>query len=127
MLRKINPDGSIITLDIVSSALTREYIEKIMRDAMVFIVENITHEALNAFFAENSQISDVQINKTVQIDPETGAHNIIENEIVSDLSDYCIAGPITDRRDGTWQVIMGKRTEYEETIDTLMTQIILAQ
>ena len=31
-----------------------------------------------------------------------------------DQSEYCLAGPITDHRDGTFSVIMGKKTELEE-------------
>lgn len=31
-----------------------------------------------------------------------------------DQSDYCLAGPITDNRDGTVTVVMGKKTELEE-------------
>ena len=31
-----------------------------------------------------------------------------------DQSEYCFAGPITDHRDGTFSVVMGKKTELEE-------------
>ena len=31
-----------------------------------------------------------------------------------DQSEYCLAGPITDHRDGTFSVVMGKKTELEE-------------
>ena len=31
-----------------------------------------------------------------------------------DQSEYCFAGPITEHRDGTFSVVMGKQTELEE-------------
>lgn len=33
-----------------------------------------------------------------------------------DNSDYCVAGPITDHRDGTLTVKMGKYTQLEEAL-----------
>lgn len=33
-----------------------------------------------------------------------------------DNADYCVAGPITDHRDGTLTVKMGKYTQLEEAL-----------
>ena len=37
-----------------------------------------------------------------------------------DNFDYCIAGPVTDNRDGTMTVKMGKLTELEEAYEMLL-------
>ena len=37
-----------------------------------------------------------------------------------DNSDYCVAGPITDNRDGTMTVKMGKLNELEEAYEILL-------
>lgn len=49
-----------------------------------------------------------------------------------DNSDYCVAGSITDNRDGTITAMMGRRTELEEAIAAkedaeLAAQILLGE
>ena len=46
--------------------------------------------------------------------------NVIEEEIVYDNSDYCVAGDITDHRDGRISIKMGKLTELEEAYELLL-------
>lgn len=51
---------------------------------------------------------------------------IIPEPIVRDNSEFCIAGPITDHRNGTVTVKMGKPTQVENqqiTIDSLQNQL----
>ncbi len=44
-----------------------------------------------------------------------------------DQSEYCFAGPITDHRDGTFSVIVGKKTPFElerEAKEQLMLELL---
>lgn len=48
--------------------------------------------------------------------------------LTEDLADYCIFGDVIDHRDGTVTVCMGKKTDaeiYQETIDTLLLEILI--
>ncbi len=49
------------------------------------------------------------------IDPET--HEPVHEEF--DNSDYCVAGDITDHRDGAISVVMGRETDLEEAYELL--------
>lgn len=50
-------------------------------------------------------------------DPETG--ETVEQLSEIDMSDFCVAGPITDNRDGTVTVKMGKKTDGEMLAELL--------
>lgn len=50
-------------------------------------------------------------------DPETG-ETIPAPE--TDMSDFCVAGPIVDNRDGTVTVKMGKLTDLEEAYEIML-------
>lgn len=74
-------------------------------------------------------IVQCDINQEMQVDEEgntildeLGNPIMIENVITEefDNSDYSIAGPITDYRDGTIAVTMGKLTELEEAYELLL-------
>ena len=49
---------------------------------------------------------------------EDGSIAIVQEEY--DNSDYCVAGPITDNRDGTMIIKMGKLTELAEAYEMLL-------
>ena len=100
----IRNKNTLETLDILSSEKNRAYMMESMRDVMRFVVES-TYETVLAFFANGVELEDVQ-----EVD---GA------EVITPLSEYCIAGDITDHRDGTFTVIMGAKTVYEKRIDEL--------
>lgn len=40
-------------------------------------------------------------------------YDIVEQTVETDMSDFCVAGSITDNRDGTVTVKMGKKTDGE--------------
>lgn len=46
-------------------------------------------------------------------------YDIVEQTEEYDNSDYCVAGDITDHRDGTFTVKMGKLTELEEAYEMM--------
>lgn len=55
---------------------------------------------------------------------EDGNGNLIApRDIEYDNSDFCISGPITDNRDGTVTVKMGKPTEIEELRSKLVNAV----
>ena len=47
---------------------------------------------------------------------DRGGETIIPKATTFDNSEFCIAGPITDHRDGTVSIKMGKLTDLEETL-----------
>lgn len=51
-------------------------------------------------------------------DPETG-EMVTPEAVTYDNSDYCVAGDITDHRDGTVTVKMGRLTALEETLELI--------
>lgn len=42
-----------------------------------------------------------------------------DQPIETDKSAYCLSGPITDRRNGTCSIVMGKPTELERMIEII--------
>lgn len=77
------------------------------------ITLEIDHETANALFVDGLVWSIVQEHKVATYD-DTGEQNgfqIVTEEY--DNSDYNMAGSITDNRDGTMTIKMGKKTEYE--------------
>lgn len=49
-----------------------------------------------------------------------GEETETEKTVEYDNSDYCVAGDITDHRDGTITIKMGKLTELEEAYELLL-------
>lgn len=72
---------------------------------MVFVTHNSDYAVIEACFSDGAEYRD-----EITVDGNT---------VSTDLSNYCVAGHITDNRDGTFTVIMGKKTEYELTIEQL--------
>lgn len=64
-------------------------------------------------FVDNAQYAQVWDSITTEVD-EVGNEVETVVEESRDLSEWCIAGEIIDRRDGTVCVLMGKLTEIEE-------------
>ena len=102
---------------------TRADVFGVSRDAMLFCVEGQTYESVKALFADDAQYGDTvqQITYETVTDEESGEQTVNEvtNEVVTDLSEFCIAGDITDKRDGTFTVVMGKKSDSEIEIENL--------
>ena len=90
------------TLELLSSKSGGAYVSGVYRDVISFKVKS-TYEEIKAFFADGVSLEAVQ----------TITEGETKKEMVTDYSDYCIAGDITDHRDGTFTVIMGAKTEDE--------------
>lgn len=71
----------------------------------------MTYEQAKALFADNAPWSIVQEFGPVQ---QADGSTITPEPVVYDNADYCMAGPITDYRDGTIGIKMGKHTELEK-------------
>ena len=77
------------------------------------ITLEIDHETANTLFVDGLVWSIVQEHKVATYD-ETGEQNGFQTVTEEyDNSDYDMAGSITDNRDGTMTIKMGKKTEYE--------------
>lgn len=102
---------------------TRADMGGVSREAMLFCVEGLTHAQVAALFAADAAYCDVTptTRQEVTTDEETGVQTVTEvaDEVVTDLSEYCIAGDITDKRDGTFTVVMGKKSDSEIAIEAL--------
>ena len=74
----------------------------------------MTHAAAVQMFVDGLSWSIVQ-RDTVPVYDTDGNHTGETEEQVQewDNADYCVAGPITDNRDGTITAKMGKKTEVE--------------
>ena len=74
----------------------------------------MTHDEAAALLPDNTPWSIVQRDTVDKLDEQgqpTGETEEVVNEY--DNSDYCLAGDITDYRDGTVSIKMGKPTEAE--------------
>ena len=78
------------------------------------ITLEMTHETAVSLFVDGVAWSIVYREKTMLPSAED-ANTLEEQETteVYDNSDYCVAGSITDNRDGSLTVMMGKKTELE--------------
>lgn len=78
------------------------------------ITLTMTHDEAAQLFVDGLSWSIVQ-RDTVPVYDESGNPTGETTEQVQewDNSDYCVAGPITDNRDGTCTCKMGKKTEVE--------------
>ena len=78
------------------------------------ITLTMTHDAAAALLLDNTPWSIVQ-RETVDVLDEQGQPTGDAKEVVNeyDNSEYSIAGDITDHRDGTVSIKMGKPTETE--------------
>ena len=83
------------------------------RDTKAITLE-MTHDQAVSLFVDGLAWSIKQVN-TYPVFDEQGQHTgetTTETQIF-DNSDYCVAGSITDNRDGTVTCMMGKPTETE--------------
>ena len=78
------------------------------------ITLEMDYETANALFVDGLVWSIVQEYRVATYDNETGEQNGTKPVTEEyDNSDYNMAGSITDNRNGTITVKMGKKTEYE--------------
>lgn len=72
---------------------------------------------LNMTYAQAAEIfvGDLEWSLVQQHDAYTDADGnpVMPDPVETDYSDYCVAGPITDNRDGTITAKMGKLTDAE--------------
>lgn len=91
------------------------------RESKIIQLE-MTYEQAKELFIDNVAWNIVQEN-TVQhneVDEDGEVKLVEEVEVESyDNSEYCIAGSITDHRDGTVTVKMGKLTDLEEAYEIM--------
>lgn len=86
----------------------------------------LTFEQMQQLFPANGRISWATVEQITEyvartdedgntVTDEEGAPIMdpVTHERVTDKSDYCLCGPITDNRDGTYTVKMGKRLADE--------------
>lgn len=92
-------------IEIKSSQLRNAFIHGQNRVSMQFYIENVPYNEIVDLFHDNVQYEDVSIGVL-----EEGRS---PEEIATDLSEYCVAGDITDHRNGTISVVMGKQTTEE--------------
>ena len=74
----------------------------------------MTHAAAAQLFVDGLIWSIVQRDTVPVYDTDGNPTGETEEQVQEwDNSDYCVAGPITDNRDGTITAKMGKKTEVE--------------
>ena len=74
----------------------------------------MTHAAAVQLFVDGLSWSIVQRDTVPVYDTDGNPTGATEEQVQEwDNSDYCVAGPITDNRDGTCTCKMGKKTEVE--------------
>ena len=80
------------------------------------ITLEMSHDEANEIFVDNLEWSIiVQADTYVDENGET----VTPDPEEYDNSDYCVAGSITDHRNGTLTVKMGKLTDLEETLSLI--------
>ena len=85
------------------------------REAMVINAVMTYQEAAELFVNDAEWFTVIQPNGRTDENGET----IIPDPTTHDQSEYCVAGDITDHRDGTLTIKMGKLTDLEETLDII--------
>ena len=81
----------------------------------------MSHDAAAALLPSGTPWSIVQRDTVDKLDEEgqpTGETEVVVTE--TDMSGYCLAGEITDYRDGSVSVKMGKRTETESAVGAMV-------
>ena len=80
------------------------------------IVGAMTHEQAATMFKNGAAWSVIK-EPAAYVDKE--GNTITPDPVEVDYSEYCVAGDITDHRDGTCTIKMGKMTELEEAYELL--------
>lgn len=81
----------------------------------------MSHDQVAALLPDNTPWSIVQRDTVDVLDEQgkpTGETEVVVTE--TDMSEYCLAGEITDYRDGSVSVKMGKRTETESAVGAMV-------
>lgn len=81
----------------------------------------MSHDEAAALLPSGTPWSIVQRDTVDKLDEEgqpTGETEVVVTE--TDMSEYCLAGEITDYRDGSVSVKMGKRTETESAVGAMV-------
>lgn len=95
--------------------------------------ENITYEFLNQLFSDGTQIIKREIKTYIEsvlvkeaTETEEAVYEDEEKTETKDypLTDYVVAGDIIDKRDGTFIVYMGQKTEAE-ILNEEMAELLL--
>lgn len=86
----------------------------------IFETQKKNTSGLPLFYDPNGE----ETTKPTHVDPTTGiwvpnTPVLVEASEEYDHSDFCFAGDITDHRDGTLSVKMGKKTDLEEAYEML--------
>lgn len=88
------------------------------RDSLEITVLNKTYEKIKVLFVDGVHM--ILREPQAQYDPQTGeplfddAGQPVTKLIDYDKAEYCVAGDIIDKRDGTFVVYMGTKTEAEK-------------
>ena len=81
------------------------------------ITLTMTHAQAAQLFTDGLGWSIVQRDTVPVYDTDGNPTGETEEQVQEwDNADYCVAGPITDHRDGTLTVKMGKYTQLEEAL-----------
>lgn len=108
-------DKNIDTTQIVAST---RHIRGAQRESLEITVLNSTYEEIKALFVDGVHIFIRE--PQAQYDPQTGAPLLddagqpVTKLVNYDKAEYCVAGDIIDKRDGTFVVYMGAKTEAEK-------------
>lgn len=84
------------------------------------IALDMDYATANALFVDGLAWSIVQEQEVPVYDAEGNQSGTEMQETVYDNSEYCLAGDITDHRDGTVTVKMGKLTDLEEAYEIML-------
>ena len=88
------------------------------RETKVIHLE-MTYDQAIELFVDGCAWSIVDVWEEDVMDPETGEIHTVPRREEYDNSDFNIGGPITDNRDGTLFIKMGKETDLEEAYELL--------
>lgn len=108
-------DKNIDTAQIIGST---KLIRGVQRDSLEITVLNKTYEEIKALFVDGVHM--ILRESQTQYDPQTGAPLLddagqpVTKLVDYDKAEYCVAGDIIDKRDGTLVVYMGTKTEAEK-------------
>lgn len=85
------------------------------RETKIIRFDNTSYEAVKNLLPNNTQW-DIVCKWDEKIYDENGTEivQIIPHEDVFNNNDFCLSGPITDWRDGSISIKMGKLTDLEE-------------
>lgn len=79
----------------------------------------MSYDEAKALFVDGSAWSILMRNEEPTYDENGVGTGAETREVEYDNSDYCIAGDLTDHRDGTITVKMGKLTDLEEAYEIM--------